>query len=542
MRVFLSMNLRVPRSFASLTCLALLTACGGVTENSRVGSVELTPSSATVRTGNSLPLTAAVRDASGRQVSIGGIFWSSSDTSIAVVSSSGVVTARKAGTAKVAASTAGMSGTATITVSDRDVASVQVQPAALSVRVGATGPLEARTFDAQGGELTGRVIAWTTSASTIATVNAEGIVAGLSAGTATITATSEGRSGSAVVTITSVPVATVVLTPSLDTLSVSESVTLSASTRDASGAVLSGRTITFSSANTGIATVASNGQVVAVSPGSVVITATSEGRSATSTIVVLARPVAAVSVTPQTNFVTVGNSAQLTARLTDSQGTVLTGRTLTWTSSSNAIATVDGSGRVTAVGPGNALITATSEGKSGTATIVVSAIPVATVTVTPSTGNLFTGSTLPLTATARSASGAVLDGRIITWTTGAQSVATVSSAGVVFGREAGTVIIFADIDGVRGSATITVTVPPVASITVTPSDASIGLGGTVQLTATLKDAAGNTLTGRSVTWTSSNDLAAFVTSSGSVRGFLPGTATITATSEGISGTARVTVR
>lgn len=534
--------MRLARSLAALASVAILAACGGVTENGRVGSVQLTPSTATVRTGSSLPLTAAVRDASGRELSIGGIFWSSSDTSIAVVSSSGVVTARKAGSAKVAASTAGMSGTATITVSDRDVASVQLQPAALSVRVGATGALEARTFDAQGGELIGRVIAWTTSASTVATVNAQGIVSGVSAGTATITATSEGRSGSAVVTVTSVPVATVVLTPSLDTLSVSESVTLAASTRDAAGTVLPGRTVTFTSANTGIATVASNGQVVAVAPGSVTITATSEGRTATATIVVLARPVAAVNVTPTTNSVTVGNSAQLSARLTDSQGTVLTGRTTTWTSSSSAIATVDGSGRVTAVSPGNALITATSEGKSGTATVVVSAIPVSTVTVTPSTGNLFTGSTLSLTATARAASGAVLEGRPITWTTGAQSVATVSSSGVVFGREAGTVIIFADIDGVRGSASITVTVPPVASITITPSDASINIGGTVQLTATLKDAAGNTLTGRTVTWTSSNDLAAFVTSSGLVRGFLPGTATITATSEGISGTARVTVR
>src|SRR5204863_2192868 len=82
---------------------------------------------------------------------------------------------------------------------------------------------------------------------------------------------------------------------------------------------------------------------------------------------------------------------------------------------------------------------------------------------------------------------------------------------------------------------------PVASVTVTPAPASVPTGQTVQLTATLKDANGNTLTGRTVTWASSNPAVATVTGSGLVSGVTAGAATITATSETVSGTSAITV-
>jgi len=91
------------------------------------------------------------------------------------------------------------------------------------------------------------------------------------------------------------------------------------------------------------------------------------------------------------------------------------------------------------------------------------------------------------------------------------------------------------------SGTTSVSTAPVASVTVSPASASVGIAQTVQLTATPKDANGNPLTGRVVTWASSNPLVASVTSSGLVTGLVAGTATITATSEGQNGTATVTV-
>ena len=82
---------------------------------------------------------------------------------------------------------------------------------------------------------------------------------------------------------------------------------------------------------------------------------------------------------------------------------------------------------------------------------------------------------------------------------------------------------------------------PVATVTVSPSSGTIYVDGTLQLTATLNDADGNTLTGRVVEWSSSNTSVATVTSTGLVRGVGEGSATITARSEGKSGTATITV-
>src|SRR5205814_1072135 len=104
--------------------------------------------------------------------------------------------------------------------------------------------------------------------------------------------------------------------------------------------------------------------------------------------------------------------------------------------------------------------------------------------------------------------------------------------------------ISASSEGQVGSAGLTVTAPapiPVATVTVSPSAPSIQVGSSVQLSAVTRDANGNTLTGRSVTWQSSNPGVATVSSGGNVSGVAAGSATITATSETRTGTSTVTV-
>ncbi len=82
---------------------------------------------------------------------------------------------------------------------------------------------------------------------------------------------------------------------------------------------------------------------------------------------------------------------------------------------------------------------------------------------------------------------------------------------------------------------------PVAQVTVAPASASVARGATRQLTATLRDASGNVLTGRTVTWGSSNPSVATVNASGLVTGVGVGSATVTATSEGKTGSSAITV-
>src|SRR5205823_6043774 len=145
------------------------------------------------------------------------------------------------------------------------------------------------------------------------------------------------------------------------------------------------------------------------------------------------------------------------------------------------------------------------------------------------------------TATPKDAAGNPLSGRVVTWTSSNTAAATVNSSGLVTAKLAGAAAITATSEGQSGTSAITVVHVAVASVAVAPASASVNEGQTVQLTATLKDASGNTLTGRTVTWASSNTAAATVTGSGLVSGVTAGTATITATSETVSGTAAVTV-
>jgi len=138
----------------------------------------------------------------------------------------------------------------------------------------------------------------------------------------------------------------------------------------------------------------------------------------------------------------------------------------------------------------------------------------------------------------------VLTGRVVTWATSAAGVATVNGSGLVTAVAAGSATITATSEGQNGTAAVTVTTPapaPVASVTVSPATLSLQVGGTQLLTATLRDASGNVLTGRVVTWASDNALVGTVTGNGLVAALLAGGATITATSEGKSGSAALTV-
>ena len=507
-----------------------------------VTSIDLTPTTVNIRAGSTATITARPLDSNRNTVDTRGITWSSSNKLVATVSANGVVTALSPGDARIAASAMGKSAVANVSVTARVIASVVVTPATVSMRVGISAPLQAQTLDVDGLVLSGRTVAWISSNTAIATVNAQGTVTGIAPGATTVTATSEGRSGQVAVTVTLLPVQTIVISPALDTLGVGTERALSAVLRDASGATLTGRALAWSSNNVAVATVSSTGVVNALAPGTTSIVAGSEGRVGSASIIVLARLAGTVTVTPSSTTLIVNGTQQLTTQITDSLGTLLTGRVIAYNSDAPAIATVNTSGIVTAIAPGIARVTATSEGKSGSVSITVIAEPVVSVQLSPSTLNVLTGSTQQLTAVALSSVGTPLLGRPVTWTAGAPTIASVTSSGVVSALTPGVAIIFAAIDGVFATSTVTVTRPSVASIAIAPVTPSVAVEDAVQLTATLRDIVGTSLSGRVMTWASADERVAFVSSSGLVVGFKVGIVRITVTSEGVSASTLVTVR
>src|SRR5256885_1114178 len=291
--------------------------------------------------------------------------------------------------------------------------------------------------------------------------------------------------------------------------------------------------------------------------------------TATVTVAGCVAPVAAVTVSPAAPTVQVGQTAQLTATPRDASGNPLTGRVITWQSSNGAVAMVNGSGVVTAGAVGSATITATSEGQSGTAGGTGADRPgaagagtitargggqsgTAAIGVTAPTGQLAIGDSVqatvspwvrniaqppadPATGTPPSvigtqpagARGVVDSGPVLNTTPGGDGAIRYH---VLFAAAPSGWV-------VQDYLAKIVPTGPVAAGTGNPAPVSVLQGQTVQLTATPRDANGNPLTGRVITWQSSNSAIASVNSSGLVSGVAAGAAVTMAASGGRGGRA-----
>jgi uncharacterized protein YjdB len=529
-------------------------ACSGgaadMVTTGNVASVSITPPTTTVSIGAQIPLQALVQDQSGKTVTATEVFWSVQDPNVATVSSAGVVTGVGLGSTQVAASANGKSGIATITVEKTPVASVVVTPPHVDAAPGGKAQFTATAYDAAQNPLSGRAITWSTSNGSVAAVDANGNMTAVGQGSATITATSEGKSGVATVTVSQAAVATVTVTPAPLSMSVGQTTQLAATLKDASGNVLNGRAVTWSSSNAGVATVSSSGLVTGVAAGPTTITAASEGKSGTAAVTISNVAVGSVVVQPQGPTIMQGANVQLSATVRDVNGVVVTDRVVTWTTSSAPVATVSASGVVTGVGSGSVTITATSEGKSGTTSVTVLAVPVASVTIQPaSPDTVFIGYTAQLTAITKDADGAVLNGRAVTWHSNNTAIATVDATGLVSGVAAGSTTVTATSEGKTASVTLVATKAPVGSVVVVAAADSVNTAnttaGSTQATATVRDVKGTVVTDRTIAWvatpgglvTVSPNSGATVTVSGKSKG----QARIIATAETRADTATVNV-
>jgi uncharacterized protein YjdB len=493
-----------------------------------------------VQVGGTITLAAQVLDAAGNTMRDRRVVWASENAQIASVNQSGIVVGVAAGNVLIAASSGGKSASATINVSSRPVTLVRVTPASGILAVGSTSTLTAEAFDASGAPANGLPVSWTSSNAGVATVNNEGAVTGVATGSVTITATISGRDGTAAITVVPQPVSAVLVAPTSDTILVGGRTTLQASAVDAQNNPLANRIVFWSSNNSIVATVTSEGEVIGFSAGSARIRATVEGKSAEAVIVVQRVPVARVVVSPNQLTLIPGQTAQLSVAVNDSAGNVLTGRTVTYTSSDPAIATVSSAGLVTAVAQGSAQIEVASEGVKSSVAVTVNPIPIATIALTPNVLTLRVAQTTTLTAEARDAQGQPLSNRTFSWSSSAPSVATVDQSGLVTAVAIGTATINATSEGRTGSATLTVAPEPVNTVTLTAPRNFIVPGDTMHLTVVLRDAQNNVLTGRTVVLSATPSGRVTIDAAGVVTGVgSSGTSDITATSEGKSATIQV---
>lgn len=235
-------------------------------------------------------------------------------------------------------------------------------------------------------------------------------------------------------------------------------------TLDARGVPVTGTSPTWSSDNPAILTVSPQGSVTAVSPGVTKVVATVSGVRGEREVVVKALPaVALLEVVARAQAFVVGDTATLTALAFDSLGAPLTGRPIAWSIEGDpTVATVSAAGRLTAISAGEATVVAQSGAARGELDISVTAptpgdAVVATVAITLPSLRMIVGDTARAQATPLDSAGRVIAPRPVTWSiVGPASVATISASGLVTAVSAGTVQVVGRIDGVAGSAALTV--------------------------------------------------------------------------------------
>ena len=350
----------------------------GIEGDTAVSGVTLNKTSTTITQEGSEQLTATVAPSYATNKNV---TWSTSNSSVATVSNTGLVSGVNAGTAIITVTTedGGFTATCNVTVTAvYHVTGVSLSPAALALHPGENSSLTATITPSNA---TNKNVAWSTNNSSVATVSG-GTVSAKAAGTATITVTTEdgGKTASCTVTVTDVAVTGVTLNKSSVTITRLGTETLTATIAPANA---TNQNINWSSSNTGVATV-SNGTITGVSAGSATITATSAADStkkATCTVTVNPIVVSSVSLNKSTLSLGIGVDETLIATVNPSNAD---NTNINWSTSDSSVATVSG-GTVHGVAEGTATITAVSaadSSKKATCTVNVAAVTEFTIDLT----------------------------------------------------------------------------------------------------------------------------------------------------------------
>lgn len=521
-----------------LFIVLLLVACGTEGEKDEpvinVTGVTLSKSTLSMKVGEEELLTVTVIPANATDKTVR---WASSNTTVATVSSSGLVSAKAKGTTTITATVGSQRATCTVTVAEDviGVTSITLSETALALVEGETATLTATVYPANA---TDKAVVWSSSDAAVASVSDAGLVTAVKEGTAEISATAGNVSAQCTVTIRKNVIAVESITLSQTSLSMEEGQTAMLAAT-VSPADATDKTVTWTSSNNEIATVSTEGLITAIKEGTAKITASAGNQSATCTVTVKKGIIAVTSVTLSQTTLSLeeGETETLVATVLPSDAT---DKTISWTSSNAAIATVSNNGIVTAIKEGTATITATAGNQSATCTVTVkkAVIAVTSVSLSQTTLTLDEGHTATLVATVAPTNAT---DKTVTWTSSNAAVATVSSTGLVTAIKEGTTTVKATVGNQSATCTVTVKkgIVAVSSITLSQTTLSLEEGQTSTLTATISP---SDATDKTVTWISSNVAVATVSNTGVVTAIAGGTTEIIASVGGKSAKCIVTVK
>lgn len=458
----------------------------------------------------------------------GTITWSTSDSSVATVSSDGTVTAVKNGTATVTAKCGDLSAQTKVTVIN-PLKAITITGTTHSIKKGQTTQL-GLTYDP--ADTTDSVAAtWTSSNTSVATVSKTGLVTALKDGSTTIKATVGNVSSTydiAVkeVKLTGIKMEEKALIHKGDTKALTVEYTPADTTDD--------KTVAWSSSDSTVASVDNNGIVTAVKPGSAVITAKVGNYQATCAVTVDA-PLK--EIVPEKAIIDMVKKQTANIAYSVVPADTTDSKDVTFTSSDETVAKVNSDGKVTAKKAGQATVTITSaNGIKATVTVNVSEIPVNEVVLSAQNEIIEAGAKKAITATLKPENNTD-DNQGVTWTTSDEKIAKVivdnedSHKATIEGVAAGLAVITATAaNGTKAECTVKVP-KHITSITL-PGAVELTRGTSTTLNVTITPA--DTDDDTEVTWKSSDsDVVKVDEKTGMVYAVKAGKADVTATTKAV---------
>ena len=496
-------------------------------------SVAITNAKAEYVMGETVKLEATVEPANA---TVKTVEWTSSNELIAEVDQNGVVTGIHGGTTTIIVRESdGRKVSARVTVESDEILIDKMTLEEKTIAIGES--LQLKPTVSPEGALT--ILKWKSSKESVVQVDENGIVKGISGGTATITAESHnGKKVSAKVTVDPKLPASITISGCSGGVAINTPLTLKVEYSPDTAK----STITWTSSNPNVATV-SGGKVTGKEVGNVVITAeTKNGKKATCKLKVNAMAVQEIKLSSTNIVLDQQASKKITASFNPTNAKEF--YTVTWKSSNTNVAKVANDGTITGVNPGTATVTASAGGKSASVTVTVNATLATNVTLDGCVNTIEAGKTFKLTATITPTTA---KNKTITWSSSDTTIATVSS-GTVSAKKAGTVTITAATsNGKKATCVVTVTSPPITGVDLSTESVKIKVGESVTITAETNLTTTNFNKYYTMSWRSSNPAAATVTPNSTnslkatIKGVAKGATTIHVTVGTINKTIQVVV-
>ncbi len=533
--------------------------------------IDLTPTNASLANGltGHFVATGAYTDNSVHDITAS-VTWSSSVNTVAAISnapgSNGLTTAASPGSTMISATLGAVSASTPLTVTSATLVSIEVSPTNPSIANGLSEALQATGIytDHSTHDLTNSVT-WSSSVASVASVGnspgSNGLAATLSPGSTTISATLSGISGSTNLTVTAATLVSLGVTPPNPSIAkgLKSQFTAVGTYTDNSTQNLTAQ-VQWSSSDPTVATVSNalgyDGLGVGLNPGSVTITATLAGASASTVLTVTPATLVSIGVTPANPSIANGLTSQFMATgvYTDNSTQDLT-TSVAWTSSDPTVASISNAaashGLATGVSPGSVTIAAASGNVSGSMNLIVTPAALVSIALIPANPSIANGTRQQFAATGTYTDTSTHDvTAAVTWSSSDTTVATISNAtgsnGLATSVSQGSVTITATLGAIAGATGLTVTPAALVSIAVIPANSSIanGTGQQFAATGTYTDNSTQPLT-TAVSWSSSDTTVATISNASGSNGLASsagqGTATMTATLGTVSGSTGLTV-